>query len=156
MSDPSSSAQVVEALTEVPDRLVALLGGLDEASLRARPTPDGWSALEVLAHLRASEAIVAPRLYQIVVRDEPALVAFDERRWAEVAGYADLPASLLLQGYAARRAELVAMLRRLAPGDWERAGLHEIAGRVTLLDIARSMAEHEAEHIAQLQAMLSR
>ena len=90
------------------------------------------------------------------MRDEPALVAFDERRWAEVAGYTELPPALLLQGYAARRAELVAMLRRLAPGDWERAGRHEVAGRVTLLDIARSMAEHEAEHISQLQAMLSR
>jgi hypothetical protein len=150
------SATVVEALTVAPAHLAALLDGLDEAALWARPTPDGWSAVEVLAHLRASEAIVAPRLYQIVVRDEPVMAAFDERRWAEGAGYADLPPSLLLQGYAARRAELVAMLRRLAPGDWARTGLHEVAGRITLLDIARSMAEHEAEHIAQLRAMLGR
>jgi hypothetical protein len=154
--DLSDSARVVDALATLPERLTDLLGRLDEAALRARSSLDAWSALEVVAHLRASEAIVAPRLYQILVRDEPALAAFDERRWAEVAGYADLPPSLLLQGFATRRAELVAMLRRLAPTDWERAGMHEVAGRVTLLDIARSMAEHEAEHIAQLQAMLGR
>ena len=156
MVDVPDIARVVDALAATPDRLIELLGGLDEAALRARPTPDDWSALEVVAHLRASEAIVTPRFYQILVRDEPALVAFDERRWAEVAGYADLSPSLLLQGYATRRAELAAMLRRLAPADWERAGVHEVAGRVTLLDIVRSMAEHEAEHVAQLQAMLGR
>jgi len=148
------AAALIAALAEAPARITALFRAAGEAASAASPAPDEWSASDVLAHLRASDAILAPRLFQIAVRDDPALPAFDERRWAEVAGYAALSPAVLLEGYASRRAELVAMLCRLAPADWQRAGQHEVAGRVTLLDIARHLATHEAEHVAQLEAAL--
>lgn len=145
---------LVSALAGFPARLAALVRGRDDRTLRARPAPEAWSALEVLAHLRSSDAILAPRLYQMLVRESPPLPGFDERRWAEVAGYADLPVSLLLESYAARRAELVAMLRRLSAADWQRTGRHEERGEITMVDVARWIADHEAEHLAQLEALL--
>src|SRR5207249_9141927 len=107
------------------------------------------------AHLRAADDILAPRLIQILVRDDAPLPAFDERRWAEIVGYGSLDFSSLLATFAGRRAELAAMLRRLPPEDWQRAGLHEERGPRTILQLLRILVEHEAEHVAQIEALLA-
>lgn len=148
------TASIVAALTALPARLDRLLRGRDEASVRRRPAPDAWSPLEILVHLHPSEAIIEPRLYQIIVREEPLLLAFDERRWADVAGYSEVPLPVLLDRFAVRRAEMVAFLSRLGPADWQRAGHHEVIGRVTVLDVAQGLIRHAAEHLAQLEVML--
>jgi hypothetical protein len=110
----------------------------------------------VLAHLRASDDILSPRLVAMLVRDEPALPAFDDRRWGEVMGYANADFQALLAAYTFRRAELVSVLRRVAHDDWRRAGLHEDRGRITLLDTVRHIVAHEEEHCLQLEAVLGR
>jgi len=60
-----------------------------------------------------------------------------------------------VRAYALRRAELVAALRRASPDDWRRVGAHEERGAVTLLDIVRSLVEHEEEHAAQLEHVIA-
>lgn len=147
-------AYLLGELAAMPARLEQALKGLDEAALSTPPAPGTWSPLEVLVHLRASDDILSPRLYQILVRDAPPLAAFDERRWADVVGYAALPLRLLLTSYATRRAELVPMLRGLPATAWERAGEHEAHGRVTLRQIVRHLVTHEAEHYTQIEATL--
>lgn len=153
-------------LEETPARLWAAVAGCSQDELAARPASSGpggagvddeasWSALDVLAHLRASDDILAPRLIAMVVREEPLLPAFDERRWSAIMGYAAADAERLLTAYAAKRAELVGMLRRLAPSDWRRAATHEARGRITLLETARHLADHEAEHCLQLESALA-
>ncbi|HEY7831964.1 MAG TPA: DinB family protein [Ktedonobacterales bacterium] len=144
---------VVARLAAIPARIARAVAGWDAARLAAAPGAGVWSAQAILAHLRAADDILAPRAYMVLTRENPPLAAYDERRWAEVAGYgqADVRASLAV--YTARRAELVLALRRLAPGDWARAGIHEARGLVTLLELMRGLAEHEEEHAAQIEAL---
>lgn len=120
-----------------------------------RPAADGWSALEVLAHLRASVDTVAPRVYQILARDAPPLPAVGERRLAETVGDEGWPAAESLGAFALRRAELVAALRRHVPAAFVRIGEHEPAGTVTLWRVVRGLVDHGAEHLAQLAATLA-
>ena len=77
------------------------------------------------------------------------------RRWGEVMGYADADFQELLATFTFRRAELVRVLRRLTPGDWQRVGLHEARGPITLRDTLHHIVEHEAEHCLQLEDLLS-
>jgi hypothetical protein len=119
------------------------------------PADGEWSAVAVLAHLRASDDILAPRLVAMLVREEPTLPAFDERRWSEVMGYAEADFQELLATFTFRRAELVRVLRDLSADDWQRAGLHEARGRMTLLDTLRHLAAHEVEHCLQLEALFA-
>ena len=137
-------------LAATPVRLEDLFAGRDEATLRASSSGGEWSALDVLIHVRASDEIIAPRLVQMLVRDDPLLPAFDERRWAEVVGYAEFPPALLLARFAARRDELLHALRRCDAAAWDRSGQHEVSGRQTLWTIASHLAAHEAEHLEQL------
>ena len=55
--------------------------------------------------------------------------------------------------YGARRAEFVAMLRRVEPADWERSGVHEEQGPVTLRSLIAFLVAHEEEHCAQLEEL---
>jgi hypothetical protein len=140
-------------LSNVPLRIARAVEGYSKAELRTAGTEGEWSAVDILAHIRASDEIVAHRAYVLLIRDNPTLLAYDERHWAEVARYAqiDLRSSLAL--YALRRVELVNMLRQTDLENWQRVGLHEVRGPVSLLDIVTSMVEHEEEHCAQLEAV---
>ena len=53
---PSTSLTIERVLTllrDVPTRIAVLTTDLSPEALQRRPTPDEWSANEVLAHLRA-------------------------------------------------------------------------------------------------------
>ena len=146
----------IERIAAAPGRLARAVAGRTAEELRAAAGPDAWSASAILAHVRASDDILAYRLYAILARDNPLLLGFDERRWAAVAGYddADFQASLTL--FTLRRAELVRMLRRAPRESWQRTGVHELHGARTLLDIATTLVAHEEEHCGQLEAIRSR
>lgn len=140
-------------LSDVPLRIAHAVEGYDEAELRTARAEGEWSAVDILAHIRASDEIVAHRAYVLLIRDNPTLLAYDERRWAEVARYAQIAFRSSLALYALRRAELLNLLRYTNPENWHRVGLHETRGPVSLLDIVTSMVEHEEEHCIQLEAM---
>lgn len=148
----SEPDQIVARLAALPGRISRAVAGWSNERLRAVPAAGEWSVADVLAHVRAADDIQSPRLLMILARDNPPLPAFDERRWAEVAGYADLDFAASLAAFTLRRAELVAALRRAAAEDWRRTGASEARGTVTLLDAARIVVEHEEEHCAQLEA----
>jgi uncharacterized damage-inducible protein DinB len=148
-------AEMGERLAQTPHRLAAAAAGKSPAELAATPADDEWSALAILAHLRASDDILAPRLIMMLVRDEPPLPSYDERRWADVAGYAEHEYQELLAGFTFKRAELIHALRRLSPSDWQRGGTHDERGRITLLDILRHLVDHEDEHCRQIETLLA-
>lgn len=141
-------------LASAPGRFAALLVRLEDADSITGTLPQEWSPQEILAHVRASNDILEPRLLQVLVRDEPPLAAYDERRWAEVARYSTARISDSLEAMRLRRRELVRALQSMSPGDWQRAGVHETRGRMTLLELARYVADHDDEHIAQLERVI--
>ena len=143
---------LLNKLAGIPARISTAVAGWSDAALHQAPQGQ-WSAADILAHIRASDDIVAQRIYMILARDNPPLPAFDERRWAEVAGYreADFRASLAV--YAARRAEVVNMLQRAGSAGWARTGVHETRGALSITDIVSALVEHEEEHCAQLEAL---
>jgi hypothetical protein len=147
-----SPSPPTERLRDVPVRIAKAFGTRRAPLLTAAPAKGEWSPAEILAHLRASDDILAYRTFMILARDNPPLPAFDERRWAEVAGYARMDALDSLQTYTRRRDELVTMLCELPPEAWARTGQHEQRGAVTLLDVLTTLLEHEEEHCEQLEA----
>jgi hypothetical protein len=146
------TAQAISVLSRTPLWLRTYLGALTEEVARRAPQQGEWSPAQILAHLRASDAIMAPRIIRVLVRAEPPLIGYDERVWAAVTARAQLPVGTQLTAFEAHRAELIGVLRSLAPAEWERAGQHETRGRLTVAHIASDVAEHEQEHEAQMAA----
>jgi hypothetical protein len=151
----NSDEQLVDQLEQTAPRIAQAVEGRTAVELRQRPPadPDSWAAAEIVAHLRATDDILAYRVYAILVRDNPPMPAYDEQRWTEVARYGDVAVEDSLTMFTLRRAELIRTLRHIAPADWERMGTHETYGPQTLRAAVRKLADHEAEHCAQLEAL---
>jgi len=144
---------LINRIADIPNRISRTVDGWSEAELRAQPAPGEWSAAEVLAHLRSADDILTPRIYMMLVRDNPTLLAYEEREWAKVLGYAEADFSTSVQTYALKRAELVSTLQRLTPEQWQRTGVHEHKGSLTVEKLVNDMLLHEAEHCRQIEAL---
>jgi uncharacterized damage-inducible protein DinB len=153
MSDANPINALLSRCAAIPGRIAQAVKGRNEEELRTRPLPDNWSIVEIFAHMRAVDDIFTPRIYAILVRDAVALVAYDERRWAEIAHYEQLELHTSLHLFTLRRAELVNTLRSLVLEDWQRIGIHEEWGPITLLAVLTFFIEHEEEHCAQIVAI---
>jgi hypothetical protein len=150
----TETESLVERLAAAPGRIASATAGLTPEQLSTPPANDEWSALGVMAHIRACDDILSPRLIAMVVRDEPAMPVFDDRRWEAVMAYADGDFHELLAAYTFRRAELVRALRLLKPTDWLRTGQLETRGAIQIRDVLRMIVEHEDEHCLQIETLL--
>ena len=153
MKSSNEISDLLNRLAGVPARIERAVTRLSDTDNHLVASNGEWSAGQILAHLRASDDILAHRLYAILTRDNPVLPAYDERRWAEIAGYSQVDFELSLRVFTLRRAELVTMLRQVALEDWQRLGTHELKGAISLFQVATSLVEHEEEHCAQLEAL---
>lgn len=144
---------LLSRLARTPTRIAQATARLNESQLRQPAAGGEWSMIDVFEHVRATDDIIAGRVLPVLVRDQPQLLAYDERRWAEVTRYTQEHVEQPLETFGLRRAELVQALRRVSLADWERAGIHEERGPQSLLAIVQRLVEHEEEHCAQLEAL---
>lgn len=145
--------QRLEALERGPARAAEALARHGIEAFRRAPSATGWSALEIVVHLRdCDREVLLPRLEQVLAEDFPALAPIDMTRFEEVAKHADLPA--VLADWAGLRATLVRRLAPLKPGDWQRPLVHPVRGPHTLADMVRQWAEHDLSHRRQWRAAL--
>jgi hypothetical protein len=148
---PAEIEKYLAMLAATPVRIAALTAGLDEARLRWSLSKKDWSVVEILAHLRACEAVWTHSIYAMLTEENPTLPLLDERRWAKAARYADASFADSFQQFSLKRDELLNVLRHLPEETWSRSA--DIAGRShTVFSQVRRMALHEAEHEAQLEA----
>jgi hypothetical protein len=150
MATALEHAMLVSRLAAAPAHFQALLARLEDADSVTTATAGEWSPHEVIAHMRAANDILEPRVFQVLVRPNTPLIGFDEERWLEVLGYTKVPVTDLLQTMAWRRKELINALRNIPTDAWERSGIHEVRGPMTVYELAIQIAEHEDEHLAQI------
>ncbi|MBI1279760.1 MAG: response regulator [Anaerolineaceae bacterium] len=144
---------LINRIADIPNRISRTTDGWSDEQLHEPPAPGEWSTADVLAHLRSADDILTPRIYMMLVRDNPTLMAYEERKWAIVMGYAEANFHTSLQTYISKRAELVNVLRRLTPQDWQRTGIHEHNGSLTIEELVNELLLHEAEHCRQIESM---
>jgi hypothetical protein len=85
---PSEIQKHLFLLEETPRRIVACTAGLTEAQLRRPPGKGEWSAVTILAHLRACDDVWSYSIYAMLVQDNPLLPALHPRQWVRVTPYA--------------------------------------------------------------------
>jgi hypothetical protein len=160
MPDNSPSIEeILAALAATPSRLAALTAGLDRALLRTRPAPDEWSAVAVLAHMRACADMWGTAIRTILAEDHPTIRAVNPRSWIKQTDYPDLEFVPSLHAFTAQRVALLAVLDPLPPEDWERAATVTGAGKVlerTVLFYAEWLAHHERPHVKQIARVVTR
>jgi len=148
--------QTLILLTEAPPRIAALTAGLTRDRLRADPNNGGWSANDVLAHLRSCADVWGGWITALLAQDHPTLRAVNPRTWIEKTDYLDQDFQPSLQAFAAQRAELLAVLEPLPPESWACSATVTGAGKAlerTVHFYAGWLAAHERAHIKQIQTI---
>lgn len=148
------SFELIAQLEATPSRLRRAITALG-SRIDARPTAEAWSAVEVVRHVRAADAVIGPRIYHILIRERPPLPAFDERAWGERLAIAATPLSDQLDEFQIRRQELVRVLLNLYEADWSREGEHEVRGKMSLSAVCLDLAAHEDEHCGQIEELVA-
>ncbi len=148
----SEIQQYLQWLEETPRRIVACTRGESEVQLHASAGKKGWSAAEILAHLRACEELWSDSIYAMLEQDKPELPLVDERRWAKLQGYASLDFQESFEAFALGRTELLRLLRELPAESWSRTAIIEERTH-SVFSQARRMALHEVEHCNQMEAL---
>ena len=100
-----TTEQVLTLLAETPPRLAALTAGLAPAQLHTRPNHDGWSANEVLAHLRACADVWGMCIMRIIEEDRPTWRAVSPRTWIKQTDYPELAFRPSLGAFTTQRAD---------------------------------------------------
>jgi hypothetical protein len=144
---------LVEALERSAERLAAMSAGLDETQRRRRPAAGAWCVNEIMAHLLHVETeLFLPRLRRMASEDQPSFVPFSPDPRARQRDHSSNPFAASHAAFVRARAETVAFLRALPDGAGERLGVSGFFGPISLLQYATHMADHDVEHLRQMQA----
>jgi len=150
---PLTIEQVLARLAEAPPRLAALTANLAPAQLQTRPGPADWSLNDVLAHLRSCSDMWGGYIRTILTEDRPTFRAVNPTTWIKHTDYPELEFRRSLRGYAAQRAELLALLQPLPPKAWSRSATVTGGGKPrqrTVFTYAQWLANHERSHFRQI------
>jgi uncharacterized damage-inducible protein DinB len=148
--------RILLEIAELPGRLRDAIEGLSEDQLNTPYRSEGWTARQVVHHLADSHMHAYMRTRFALTLDEPAVMAYDENKWAALkdARTGPLEPSLsLLEGLHARWCEL---LESMTENDWGRRFMHPERGMVTLNVHIPTYAWHGRHHTAHITELRKR
>ena len=140
-------------LAAMPEFLAELFASLAAGEATRRGPGDTFSPVEQCWHLADLEREgFGVRIQRLLRETDPFLADFDGARIAEERRYRARSLSEGLRAFQTARAANVAFLRSVGSDEWSRRGTQEGVGRVSLSDLPRLMAEHDASHRAEIEA----
>lgn len=140
-----------EVIDETAGRLKALFDRLGTAGVAKAPAPGKWSARQIVCHLADCEIVFAFRLRQAMAQDHHVIQPFDQDRWAE--RYASSDAVTALAVFSAVRGWNVHLIDTMSPADREKKLTHPERGEMTVHVVLETMAGHDLNHLAQIEAI---
>ena len=149
----SRDPKIIGILSETPQHIALAVKGFEEDYLQYRTDAKTWSVNDILAHLRSCADLWTHSIYAMLAEQQPVFSDLNERKWARVTRYADLPFHASFQAFSMQHENLVRVLTDLPFDSWERSAV--ISGRRhTVFTQTRRMAKHDNEHLEQIETFL--
>ena len=147
--------EVLELLDNAPSRIEAATAGVPADELLAQLEPGGWSARDILGHIRACDRTWGGYLERILDENHPTFRAESPRSTIRKTDFLALSFAESLEGFMKDRAALVARIRTAGSDGLARAATVKLPGRGaeerTAFYYADRMAEHEREHVQHIE-----
>jgi hypothetical protein len=150
---PPEKEKYLTILSDTARRLEQAVKGQDDASLQFKANKTSWSVNEILAHLRACADLWTHSIYAMLAENEPTFSDINERKWAKVTKYAELPFRESFQAFSLQRENLLRVLKALPIEAWERSAII-FERKHTIFTQTRRLAKHEIDHIEQIENLL--
>lgn len=140
---------------DVPARAIE---GLTREELLWKPMPADaamlglWSIQELIVHLMDSHVFAATRMRRIAAEDRPLLIGYDENAFVEKLHYHDTDVQTAAEVFRHTQRLTANMLRQLPDESFDRVGIHNEVGKITLGSLVPSYIKHVEHHMMFLRA----
>lgn len=151
LRESDTSGWVLKALRECSNIIVRELLVLDEDALRWSPGEGEWCLKEIAAHLRDAEQLALRQMNAITEGRRGPLPTWDIDLLPAERDYRSADLGDLLSELRDLRQETTYLLWGIDEPDWQAAGEHPFRGPVTIETLARELAQHDLEHLAEVR-----
>jgi uncharacterized damage-inducible protein DinB len=142
--------QLIEEFVACSGRLRQAVAGLSQEELKARPGPGDWSILELVIHLADSDCIAIDRMKRMLTEVDPPLLYADETAYVrELATHEQSLEDALILFEVGRR-QFARVLRALPDEAFERRGIHNHRGALTVGGMVQDYIKHVDHHLTFL------
>ncbi|MEW6737287.1 MAG: DinB family protein [Acidobacteriota bacterium] len=149
--DAAMRRELMEKYRTGPGKLERSIDGLSESELEFKPDPNKWSIREIVIHLCDSEIVGAYRIRSVLAEEGAFFTSYNQDKWAANLNYNKRNLNNALELFRLMRKSTGELFEDLCEEDWQRTGVHEERGRMTLLDLLELYAEHSENHVAQIR-----
>jgi len=151
---PESIPGLIQDIAAAPGLYRSAVRGLDDAQLDTPYRPGGWTVQQTVHHVGDSHMNSFIRFRLALTETEPAVTAYDQALWAEIADMRTVPVEVSLQLIEALHTRWVVFLKAMTPADFRRTFRHPEIGLVRLdtnLALYAWHGKHHAAHITRLR-----
>lgn len=145
---------LIKKIRDLPRQVAELVRDLPADDLEMVYLPGEWSVAQNVHHLADAHMNAFYRFKNILLHDQPEIRPFDQKSWSRTVE-ATLPnvedSIFILRGLHNRWTTL---MDSVGEEDWDRRGLHNQVGVVTLEDLLMSYARHGDNHLEQIKKTL--
>lgn len=132
-------------------KLLAAFHGLTKEQLLAYPIPGTWSLQQIAVHMFDSDLIGADRIKRIAAMNKPLLIGYDETAFSAFAGIDSIDAMEACSIVAKVRQFTGILLRALPDEAFDRWGVHNEVGKVTLAEMITKYIHHLDGHLVHVR-----
>src|SRR5215211_4055432 len=93
----------LDLLAETPRRITKVTKDYPDSHLQSKSGKGDWAVNDILAHLRSCSDIWTHSIYAMLAENEPVFPDINERKWAKVIGYANVPFHESFQAFSLQR-----------------------------------------------------
>ncbi len=141
------SQQLVAKFVADADTLHAIVRGLTREQLVSFPVPGTWSLQQLVAHVLDSDLIAVHRMKRIIAEELPLLISYDETAFALRLNYQELDTVTVCDLFRLNRVHMGEILRHLPDATFERCGVHNQRGKVSLREMLEMYVHHVEHHL---------
>lgn len=121
--------------------------GLTREDCLAFPVPGTWSIQQIVIHLADSDLIGVDRMKRIIAEENPTLIGYNESLFVKNLFYEEQTIEDAVTLFVVNRRQFARVLRKLPDTAFDRIGMHNEAGKVTLGTQLKKYNEHLAHHL---------
>jgi uncharacterized damage-inducible protein DinB len=147
--------KLLEQYTDGPSQLGSVVAGLSDEQLDAVPIPGKWSIRLVVCHIADFELVYADRMKRVIAETQPTFFGGDPDTFAAGLAYEQRDIDEELRLIESVRRHVTRILRTLDAKDFERIGLHNEDGPVSLATLLTGVSCHLPHHLAFIEEKLS-
>ena len=139
--------EIINSYVAGPQLLRHAVSGLSHEQLTARPVAGKWSTLEVVCHLADFDPILADRMKRIIAEDKPQILGADENKFAAALAYHHRDVEEELTIIERTREQMARILRTLPAEAFQRVGMHNERGPLSLERLLTMATNHISHHV---------